>query len=179
MRKTATGRTLAWMLTTVMLLATVALLSVPCGDDDDDAAEETTTTTEAELSLSEFEGSWTASSYTVTANDDPTKTVDLVATGATLTGETDDAGNLAGTLTLPPPLGGPDPLTFDATFTLEDPETLTVAFDPEIPPLLTGFTGPFTLEADTLTLTDTSGTFDFGDGGGEVSVTTEAVFVRS
>ena len=88
----------------------------------------------------------------------------------------DDAGNLAGTLTLP---GAPAPIEFDATFVLDDQETLTVTFEPEIPPLLIGFTGPFTLEGDTLTLTDESGTYDFGDGGGEVAVTTDAVFVRS
>jgi hypothetical protein len=71
----------------------------------------------------------------------------------------------------------PQTLPFNGTVALESQETVTVTFDQEFPPLLTSFTGPFSLEGNTLTLTDENAEFDFGEG--LEPATAEAVFVKS
>jgi hypothetical protein len=177
-----------------------------CGDDDDAAddttapasteavttTEDTATTTEDvattteqtttvaadEIDVSDFEGSWEATSYAITSKADPAVTIDVIAAGAVLTAQTDTAGNLSGQVDVPEALGGPLTLDFAATFVLVDQETMAVTFDPEIPPLLTDFTGPFGLDETTMTLQDDDAVFDFGDGAGEVPATAEVVLVR-
>jgi hypothetical protein len=140
------------------------MLLAGCGDDD-------------EIELGDFEGSWEATSFVVTAVDDPSLTLDVIALGADLTAETDADGGLEGRAVLPAAFGGQE-LEFGARFVLEDQETLTVDFDPEIPPLLTDYTGPFTLEGDTMTLNDPNTAFDFGSGEA-VPATADLVLVRT
>lgn len=209
MRRTSIRRMTIWTLSVVALVVAASFVGVGCGDDDDGVESTTTESAEstapagdveptttaaaeteddgatassaaaAEISLSDFEGTWEGASYTVTSVDDPALTVDLVAAGATLTGVTDTSGNLTGQLVLPESLGGPMTFDFTASIVIVDEDTLTATFVPEIPPLLTSFTGPFTLDGDTLTLTDEDAAFDFADGNGAVPVVAEAVFVRS
>ena len=187
----------------VALVSLVALSAVGCGGDDEaddttapaatDAVtttEEAATTTEEpvttteqtpaadEIDVSDFQGSWEATSYEVTSKDDPSVTIDVIAAGAVLTAQTGPTGNLDGQVEIPEALGGPLTLDFAATFVLVDQETMTVTFDPEIPPLLTNFTGPFGLAETTMTLQDNDAVFDFGDGAGEVPATAEVVLVR-
>lgn len=183
----------------LIAVSVVALLAAGCGDDGDGAEEqvsstttESTTTTESiattssvaaeadTLELADLEGSWEATSFTVTSNGDPALSIDVVALGATVTAETDDAGNLTGLLGVPEAFGGgPEPVTFSASFEILDEETMATTFDEEIPPLLTSFTGPFTFDGDTLTITDEEASFDFLDGGGLVSATAVTVLERS
>jgi len=200
-----TPKMLARIIGVVALTSMMAVAAVGCGDDDsaDDTTptatteavtttEEATTTTEEvattteqtttvaadEIDVSDFEGSWEATSYAITSKDDPSVTIDVVAAGAVLTAETDATGNLSGQVEVPEALGGPLTLDFAATFVLVDQETMTVTFNPEIPPLLTSFTGPFSVDETTMTLQDDGTVFDFGDGAGEVPATAEVVLAR-
>ena len=185
----------------VALVSLVAVSAVGCGGDDEaddttapaatDAVtttEEAATTTEEPVTtteqttaadgidVSDFQGSWEATSYEVTSKDDPSVTIDVIAAGAVLTAQTGPTGNLDGQVEIPEALGGPLTLDFAATFVLVDQETMTVTFDPEIPPLLTNFTGPFGLDETTMTLQDNDAVFDFGSG--EVPAIAEVVLVR-
>lgn len=140
-----------------------------------------TTTTEASpLDLADLEGSWAGTSFAIASKEDPALTIDVIALGATLTAEVDDAGNLKGLLSVPEALGGaPEPITFSASFAILDEETMATTFDEEIPPLLTSFTGPFSFDGDTFTITDEEAVFDFFDGNGLVAATAVTVLERS
>lgn len=146
-----------------MLLGGVALalmlggLAVSCGGDD-------------EITEADFEGSWTGLEYTITPKDDPAAAMELIAAGASFMLEVDDEGNFSGEMEIPAVLGGPLTIPAQGTFEVVDQETLRMTFNPEVPPFLTSYTGPFELDGDILTLTDESSTFDFGAG--EVPVTT-------
>ena len=72
----------------------IVALAAGCGGDD-------------EISVGDFEGTWDATSFTVTSNDNPAISLDAVAAGATMRGVVDDSGNLTGQLQLPEALGGP------------------------------------------------------------------------
>lgn len=152
--------------TTLLIGLMVTAAVSGCGGDD------------ADVSVGDFEGSWEATSFTITPADSPEFSLDAVAMGVTLEASVDDAGALTGVLEVPELLGGPATLDFGGEFVLEDQETLTLSFTPEIPPLLTSFSGPFTLSDDTLTITDENAVFDFGDGNGEVAVTAVVVVSR-
>lgn len=200
-----TPKMMTRLVSVVALASLVAVSAVGCGDDDEaddttapaatdtvttteDAAttteepatttEQTTTVAADEIEVSDFEGSWEASSYELTSQDDPSVTIDIIAAGAVLTARTGSTGDLIGQVEIPEALGGPLTLDFAATFVLVDQETMTVTFDPEIPPLLTDFTGPFGLDETTMTLQDNDAVFDFGDGAGEVPAIAEVVLVR-
>lgn len=200
-----TPKMMTRLVSVVALASLVAVSAVGCGDDDEaddttapaatdtvttteDAAttteepatttEQTTTVAADEIEVSDFEGSWEASSYELTSQDDPSVTIDIIAAGAVLTAQTGSTGDLIGQVEIPEALGGPLTLDFAATFVLVDQETMTVTFDPEIPPLLTDFTGPFGLDETTMTLQDNDAVFDFGDGAGEVPAIAEVVLVR-
>ena len=147
----------------VLVALLVAGLASGCGGDDD-------------VSTGDLEGSWVATSFTVTSRGEPAMSLDAVMLGATLEADVDAEGAVNGVLGVPEALGGPLDLPFQATFTIEDQDTMAVSFAEEIPPLLTSFTGPFTLDGDTLTLTDENAVFDFG--GGEVPATAVVVVTR-
>jgi len=132
-----------------------------------------------EVSVSDFEGMWEATSYVVYPNDNPEASFDLVTMGAVLSVEADDSGNVTGDLEIPELIGGPMTLPFNAVFEIVDPQTLTVTFVEEIPPLLTSSTGPFTYEEDIMTITDNGALFDFEDGNGPVPATAVATLERS
>lgn len=180
--------------TAVWIIALAGLVTggaAGCGNDDasddttgattDDAATTDATPTPVpveEIEVSDFEGSWEATSYVLTSRDDPSVTIDVIAAGAVFTAETDRAGDLSGQVEVPEALGGPLTLPFAATFTLVDQETMTVTFEPEIPPLLTDFTGPFGLDETSMTLRDDDALFDFGDGAGPVPAIADVTLVR-
>ena len=177
-------------------LATAAVLAVAltgavagCGDDDDagstttapvtttaapepTAAPDTTsapeTTTPGGVVVADFEGAWEAASFVVTSQDDPSVTLDVIALGVVLNADADVDGNITGQAEVPEAFGGPLTLDFTATFEVVDQESMAVAFVPNIPPLLTSFTGPFTFDGQTLTITDEYAVFDFDYGNGEV-----------
>lgn len=176
-----------------------------CGDDDDastttaaaetteapetTAAPETTeapettaapvTTAPAGVVVADFEGAWEAASFTVTSQDDPSVTLDVIALGVVLTADADADGNITGQAEVPEALGGPLALDFTATFEVVDQESMAVAFVPNIPPLLTSFTGPFTFDGETLTIIDENAVFDFDDGEGEVPAISVTTLVKT
>lgn len=157
-------------------LATVLAVSTPltgCSDNDDDGG-----TAPDLITVADLEGTWVASSYIVTSRADAAVFLDTIALGTQFTMVGDGEGGFTGTMELPEALGGPMTVPFGGTVVLEDQQTLTVNFDPEIPPLLTSFTGPFSLEEDTLTLNDEDAVFDFMDGNGLVPATATAVLDR-
>lgn len=135
----------------VLAMSVIAFLLAGCGGDGD-------------VTVGDFEGSWEASSFTMTSAEDPEQSMDLVGLGASFLADVDAEGTIDGAVGIPAALGGPAELPLAATFVIEDQETLTVNFEPEIPPLLTSYTGPFELDGDTLTTTDENAVFDFGDG---------------
>lgn len=155
-RRSITGTSIA----SAVLIATFA---VGCGGDSD-------------ITVGDLEGSWQASSVAITANDDPTAAMDLIAVGGTLLLETDESGRTEASLTLPAAAGGPADLTAIGQFELIDQETLGVDWEQEIPPMLIDYSGSFTLDGDTLTVTDENSMFDFGSG--VVPSTNAAVFER-
>lgn len=154
------------VVTVAVLVSVLAVLAAACGGDDDD------------VTLADFEGVWTGVSYTLTANDDPSLSVELISMGATITFDTDDSGNASGTFGVPEAFGGPLELPVQATFELDDQDTMTITFEEELPPLLTSYTGPFELDGDTMTLTDENASFELTEGAGPVPVTAVAVFDR-
>jgi len=147
-------------------LVAFALLSLGCGGDDEEKA----------LTVKDFAGSWEATSFVITSNDDPAMSIDLVAMGGAFSFEADDSGKGEGSIVLPAAQGGAT-LPFTGSMELVDQETLKVTFDQEIPPLLTNFSGPFTLEGDTMTVKEENFNFDFGNG--EVPTTATFILVRS
>lgn len=150
----------------------------PTASPDSTPAPETTatpdttsapeTTAPGEVVVADFNGAWEAASFVVTSQDDPSVTLDVIALGVVLTADADVDGNITGQAEVPEAFGGPITLDFTATFEVVDQETMAVAFVPNIPPLLTSFTGPFTFDGETLTITDENAVFDFDDGNGEV-----------
>ena len=150
----------------VVLAAVVPLTG--CGDDSGTEPEE--------ITVADFEGSWTARSFTVTAKEDPLQTVDLVEAGGSVGMTADAVGKFTGEMIIPEALGGPITLPFNGTVSLVNQEMMTVTFDQEIPPLLTSFTGPFSYDGNTLGATNEDTSFDFG--GGAVPATATAVFER-
>ena len=182
-------------LATVAVLAVALAGAVAgCGDDDDagtttsapvttEAPEPTTapettaapdttpvpeTTAPGGVVVADFEGAWEAASFVVTSQDDPSVTLDVIALGVVHTADADVDGNITGQAEVPEAFGGPMTLEFTATFEVVDQESMAVAFVPNIPPLLTSFTGPFTFDGQTLTITDENSVFDFDNGNGEV-----------
>ena len=133
-----------------IVMSVVAALLAACGDDD--------------VTLADFEGSWEAASFTVTATENAEQNADVVGLGANFVAQVDGAGQLEGTVSIPAEMGGPLDLPFAATLVIEDQENLTIEFAQEIPPLLTSYTGPFEFEGDRLTSTDENAVYDFGDG---------------
>ena len=152
----------------IVVLAVVIPLT-GCGDDGGTQPEE--------ITVADFEGSWTGLSFTVTAKENPLLTADLVALGGSVEMTADDAGKFTGEMVIPEALGGPTTLPFTGTVSLPNQEMMTVTFDQEFPPLLTSFTGPFSYDGNTLGATDENTSFDFGEG--EVPATATAVFERN
>jgi hypothetical protein len=106
-------------------------------------------------------------------------TLDVIALGVVLTAGADAEGNVTGQAELPEALGGPVTLDFAMGFEVVDQETMAVSFDPEIPPLLTSSSGPFTFDGQTLTIVDENAMFDFDDGNGAVPVTAVTTLVMT
>ncbi len=138
-----------------------------------------TTLVMTDVVVADFEGSWEAASFVVTSQDDPAVTLDVIALGVALAAGADADGNVTGQAELPEALGGPLTLDFAGVFDVVDQETMTVSFDPDIPPLLTSFTGPFTFDGQTLTIVDENTVFDFDDGNGEVTATAVTTLVMT
>jgi hypothetical protein len=114
----------------------------------------------------DFEGHWEATGYTVTSVADPQTTLNTIDAGATFEFDVGADGTALVNAFIPASLAGED-LTFTdipAAFQLEYQDTMTIAFTPEIPPLLTDTRGHFTLVGDDYTLTDEATFFDFGGG---------------
>jgi len=114
----------------------------------------------------DFEGHWEATGYTVTSDANPMVTLNTIDAGATFEFDVSSDGTALVDVFIPASLAGED-VTLDdvpAAFQLEYQDTMTIAFTPEIPPLLTNTRGPFTLVGDVFTLTDENTSFDFGAG---------------
>ncbi len=155
----------------LILVIAASLIAAPGCDDD--------STNPEGFTIADFAGTWDVTQYRVTHTSNPQLTVDFIEEGATLFFVADASGAFTGemeafveelqqTLTLP----------FAGQFELVDQQTVTVSFDSEIEPYLTGFTGTFTFENETITLTDDSATFDFDEDGTDEPVTAVVVLVR-
>ena len=156
----------------ILILGVIAVLVAAPGCNDD-------STKPKDLTIADFAGTWDVTQYRVTHQTIPQMTVDFIEQGATMffvasvtglfTGEMEAyVEELEQVVTLP----------FSGNFVLVDQQTVTVAFDAEIEPYLTGFTGSFTLEGDTITMVDDDATFDFDGDGTDELVTAEIELVR-
>ena len=160
------GSTTTAPVTTTAAPVTTTAAPEPTAAPDTTSAPETTTP--GGVVVADFEGAWEAASFVVTSQDDPSVTLDVIALGVVLNADADVDGNITGQAEVPEAFGGPLTLDFTATFEVVDQESMAVAFVPNIPPLLTSFTGPFTFDGQTLTITDENAVFDFDNGNGEV-----------
>jgi len=114
----------------------------------------------------DFGGQWEATGYTVTSDANPAITLNTIDAGATFEFDVSPDGTALVDVFIPASLAGED-VTLDdvpAVFQLEYQDTMTIAFTPEVPPLLTNTRGFFTFEGDLYTLTDEDALFDFGAG---------------
>jgi hypothetical protein len=115
----------------------------------------------------DFEGHWEATGYTVISKTDPPDTINTIAFGAEFEFDVGADGTALGTALIPGAFTGGNDTTFTdvpAEFMLITQSTMTIAFDPEIPPFLTNTTGAFTLDGNTYTLIDDNARFNFGEG---------------
>jgi hypothetical protein len=128
----------------------------------------------------DFEGHWEMTSYTLTSVATPAMSVDIIALGATLEFDVDEAGQAVGNAFIPEALAGTDIVLsdFDASYELVKQDTVYFVFEPEYPPFLTNTLGAFTLDGDVLTISDDDFTFDFGQGAGEEAATFEGTLER-
>jgi hypothetical protein len=136
----------------VFMLAGV--LFVGCGDDDGAGPKI--------IKVSDFEGSWVASSYKVTSAAKDPVSIELVSLGGAFAWDADDEGSFAGRGFVPASLTGTSlELEFDGVFELISQDSITVDFTPEFPPFLEDTRAGFTLVGDTFTITDENTYFDF------------------
>jgi hypothetical protein len=114
------------------------------------------------LTISDFQGNWTASSVTYTAHADPARAVDIVPLGGGLTLNLDAAGNYQGVLTLPT-AQGPQPIPITGTVTLVSDTQADIVFNwPQgVPPQIDNFRATFTLQGNNLTFSRTDTSFHF------------------
>jgi len=114
------------------------------------------------LTISDFQGNWTASSVTYTAHADPARAADIVALGGGLTLNLDAAGNYQGVLTLPT-AEGPQPIPITGTVTLVSDTQADIVFNwPQgVPPQIDDFRATFTLQGNNLTFSRTDASFHF------------------
>jgi hypothetical protein len=111
----------------------------------------------------DFEGHWEATGYTVTSDANPAITLNTIDAGATFEFDVGSDGTALVDVFIPASLAGEDVTFTDlpAAFQLEYQDTMTIAFTPEVPPLLTNTRGYFTLDGNEYTLTDEDALFDF------------------
>jgi len=128
-----------------------------CGDDNGGGP--------ALLKISDLEGSWNTTTYTVTSRTGEKVTIDLIELGAAFSFEVADDGSFEGRFFLPaamkhfPPQGKQEE-TPAGDFALIDQDTILINVMPDIPPLLTDTRGAFTLDGKTLSFTDTDAMLD-------------------
>jgi len=127
---------------TFSAVALAAAVAVGCSDSTDPA----------DVTIEDLVGTWVASSFTYTADANPAQTFDLVANGGGFTLTVQADGSVTGTQSI---LGMTD--TFNADMTVAN-GVLTVTTT-DVPPEVLTFT--FTLDGNTITMTDTSAEFDF------------------
>jgi hypothetical protein len=116
----------------------------------------------APLTISDFQGNWTASSVTYTAHADPTRGADIVALGGGLTLNLNAAGSYQGVLTLPT-AQGPQPIPITGTVTLVSDTQADIVFNwPQgVPPQIEDFRATFTLQGNNLTFSRSDASFHF------------------
>ena len=113
------------------------------------------------LTIADMAGSWQVSKYEVTHQTIPQMTIDFVQLGAVITIEAEESGLFSGQAVMVDPISQQQTtIPFAGTFGLEG-DTITGTFIPEIPPYFTSFSGPYTYNGSSLTVTDSNATFDF------------------
>jgi hypothetical protein len=143
-----------------------------CGDDDGGGGPDL-------IKVSDFEGSWVASSYRVTSVANPQISLEFVALGGAFGWEADDAGDFTGRAFVPAALTGQSmELPFQGTFDLISQDSILVDFAVEFPPFLEDTRAGFTLEGDTFTITDDNTSFDFDGDQVAEAATFESVLIR-
>jgi hypothetical protein len=160
-----------------VVLAAFLTASAPClvltGCGDDGTGPDL-------ITLSDFQGSWTAQTYKLTDSAVPAVSMELISMGATFEWNVDDSGNFSGATFIPAVLAGQDlNLPFQGTFTLIGQDSVIVNFVPEIPPFLTQTRAEFTLAGNSLTLVDRDELFDLDQDGNDEDVVFEGTLVRN
>ena len=149
----------------------VGAVLVGCGDDDGSKPRD--------VVISDFEGSWVATSYRATSVRNPLVSIEFIALGGGFGFEVDDAGGFTGRMFVPPSfVGFPWEQPFQGSFVLVSLDSVQFNFAPEIPPFLTDTRAAVTYTGDTFSITDTNTTFDFAGGQGEEPAIFEGTLVR-
>jgi hypothetical protein len=160
-----------------VVLAAFLIASVPCmvltGCGDDGTGPDP-------ITLGDFQGSWTAQTYSLTDSSAPAVSLELISMGATFEWDVDGSGNFSGTTFIPAALAGQDlNLPFQGTFTLIGQDSLVINFAPEIPPFLTQTRAEFTLAGNSLTLIDADESFDLDQDGNDEDVIFQGTLIRN
>ena len=137
----------------LVLFVAVALFGAGCTSSDSD------------ITIADFAGVWDAASYLVKSKDDPAMSMDPIALGGSMTATIDTGGRLTGTASIPDPARGMLTFPFAGQLTLIDQGTISIDFQPDIPPLLTDDTARFSLSGSTLVLENDNTTFDWDSDG--------------
>lgn len=161
----------ALALAAFLISSAPCLVLTGCGDDG---------TGPDPITLSDFQGSWTAQTYRLTDSSVPAVSMELISMGATFEWDVDGSGNFSGTTFIPAILAGQDlNLPFQGTFTLIGQDSLVINFAPEISPFLTQTRAEFTLAGNSLTLIDGDESFDLDQDGNDEDVIFEGTLVRN
>lgn len=149
----------------------VGAVLVGCGDDDGSKPRA--------IVISDFEGSWVATSYRATSVRNPEVSIEFIALGGGFGFEVDDAGAFTGRMFVPPSfVGFPWEQPFQGSFELVSQDSIQFSFAPEIPPFLTDTRAAFTYARNTFSITDTNTTFDFDGDQVEEPAIFEGTLVR-
>lgn len=120
------------------------------------------------VTILDLVGTWNATKVEFVSTADATVTFDLIANGLMLSTTINSDGTYSGSFTL----AGQPPDSFSGTMTVQG--TTLVFTEPGEQP----DTAAFTLEGNTLTITDTNEKFDFDFDGIEEDATVTTVMVR-
>jgi hypothetical protein len=130
--------------------------------------------------ISDFEGLWVVEQYKATSVANPAVYMEIISLGAAMEYNMDDEGDFEGRAFIPAAIMGMTlEIPFAGNLELITQDTAMVSFTPEVPPFLTQTRAAFTIDGNTVEITDPNTTFDFGGGSGEEAAIFEGIMVRT
>jgi hypothetical protein len=138
----------------------LGLLFAGCGDDNGGGPDL--------IVVSDFEGTWVVEQYKVTSVANPAVSMELISLGGAMEFNLDKDGTFEGRGFVPASVAGMKlELPFAGNLQLISQDSVTVTFTPEQEPFLTDTRAAFTLDGNTVAISDSNTVFDF-DGDTEL-----------